>query len=141
VLPLAVIEGSIDEWIEAGDQADCLRNAPAVTVGVCRSGGLTAGAGPPPALSACDLRVLSGSASSAHGWNYTCTAEADLDAWLDRIATGVERAPSATLATARLLRLTEDGVPTDAIVLEAFAYSVLQAGPEHRAWLEGRAVR
>lgn len=140
-LPVAVIDGTMDGWIEAGRDADALRNAPAITIGLCRHEGLPAGAGPPTALQACDLRALVGSDSSAHGWNRASSDEAEIERWLDEIVGGVEHAPGATLVTARLLRLTEESAPSDGLVFEALAYSVLQAGPEFAAWLEARRRR
>jgi hypothetical protein len=138
---VTVIDGTMDGWVAAGPDAEMLRIAPVLTIGLCKNVNLPPGAGPPTALQACDLRVLVGSTSSAHGWNRASRDDAEIARWLEHILAGVERAPSATLATARLLRLTEDIAPLDGLVFEAFAYSVLQAGPEFAAWLKGRAKR
>ena len=50
----------------------------------------------------------------------------------------VERHPIAATALALLLRAVERRTVPAGLVAESSTYSLLQAGPEHRAWLAGR---
>jgi len=61
------------------------------------------------------------------------------DATLDALATGIGRAPIAAATLAQTLRANERLPIADALVVESLAYATLQAGPEHEAWLAGRA--
>ena len=49
--------------------------------------------------------------------------------------------PIASVVLVQLLRLGHAMPVVDALVAESLAYSTLQAGPEHRAWLAARAPR
>lgn len=49
--------------------------------------------------------------------------------------------PLAALALVHVLRAGEGLGVTESLVLESLAYSMLQAGPEHRAWLDARPGR
>jgi enoyl-CoA hydratase/carnithine racemase len=65
----------------------------------------------------------------------------DLPSTLDALGTACRASPLASIALAQLLRFNSRlGVP-DALVAESFVYSMLQAGPEHRAWLAARPPR
>lgn len=55
--------------------------------------------------------------------------------WLPRIDAAVAANPLAAVAATQLLRLTEALPTSGGLVAESFAYSMLQAGPEHRGWL------
>ncbi|HUA96426.1 MAG TPA: enoyl-CoA hydratase/isomerase family protein [Acidimicrobiales bacterium] len=60
--------------------------------------------------------------------------------WLPRIEAAVAANPLAALAAAQLLRLTETLPTSTGLLAESFAYSMLQAGPEHRDWLARHAA-
>jgi enoyl-CoA hydratase/carnithine racemase len=53
----------------------------------------------------------------------------------------VRRNPQAATTLAQVLRAGSKLGPGEALVVESLAYSTLQAGPEHGAWLAGRAPR
>ena len=55
----------------------------------------------------------------------------------DDVVAAVRAHPVAAVALALLLRATADLDVASALVAESATYSTLQAGPEHRAWLEG----
>jgi enoyl-CoA hydratase/carnithine racemase len=57
----------------------------------------------------------------------------------DDVAAACGRTPIAATTLAMLLRGTESLGVADALVAESAAYSALQAGPEHAAWLARRA--
>ncbi len=71
--------------------------------------------------------------------------DGDLDGELDvdSVAAAVLAHPQAAVVLAQLLRVSVDLPVPGALVAESLAYGVLQAGPEHRAWLatRGRRVR
>ncbi|HVW81608.1 MAG TPA: enoyl-CoA hydratase/isomerase family protein [Mycobacteriales bacterium] len=52
-----------------------------------------------------------------------------------------EQNPQASAVLSDVLRVTAGMPVEDALVVESLAYSTLQAGPEHRAWLAARAPR
>lgn len=60
---------------------------------------------------------------------------------LPLIEATMRRSPGATATLMRVLRVSGQLAVPEAIVVEAFAYSMLLAGPEHRAWLEARGWR
>ncbi|MHB1777607.1 MAG: enoyl-CoA hydratase/isomerase family protein [Acidimicrobiales bacterium] len=62
----------------------------------------------------------------------------DLAGALGRLESACERAPLAATTLAELLRLSSRLSVPAALVAESLAYGMLQAGPEHRRWLEGR---
>jgi len=62
----------------------------------------------------------------------------DLAAALGRLESACERAPLAATTLVELLRLSPRLTVPAALVAESLAYGMLQAGPEHRRWLEGR---
>lgn len=58
---------------------------------------------------------------------------------LEAIVTGIGRMPAASAVLVDLLRAI-DGVDADAaLTMESLTYATLQAGPEHRHWLDSRA--
>lgn len=56
-------------------------------------------------------------------------------------ADAVRRWPKAATALAMLLRGASGRTVTDGLVAESATYSLLQAGPEHRSWLDSRPRR
>ena len=105
------------------------RSLPCVTVGVAR--------GPVDLTSApaFDI-VVTEAASPPRPW-VGCP---DIDLALLRLATAVQQAPAAAIALTQLLR-SSAGLPVgDALVMESFAYSMLQSGPHHHQWLTGRGT-
>lgn len=70
-----------------------------------------------------------------------------VDAWaaddrdLQAIATTFAQAPVAATALAVHLRGSDRRTVADGLVAESALYSTLQAGPEHRSWLDGRPER
>lgn len=62
----------------------------------------------------------------------------DPAAALEDLRSGVERAPLAAVALAQLLRFGPELSLPDAVIAESFVYSMLQSGPEFKAWLRSR---
>lgn len=54
--------------------------------------------------------------------------------------TAVDKSAAASVLS-EVLRVSADLCVDDALVVESLAYSMLQAGPDHRAWLAARAPR
>lgn len=59
----------------------------------------------------------------------------------DPVVAGVTVAPAAAVVTAQTLRLTDGLTIAAGLTVESLAYATLQAGPEFRAWLDGRGRR
>lgn len=57
------------------------------------------------------------------------------------LVAAIERSPLAAAVLVQLLRATEHLPVADALYAESLAYATLQAGPEYRRWLSGRAAR
>ena len=57
------------------------------------------------------------------------------------VLAGVAAAPNAAVVTAQTLRLTDRLTIAAGLTVESLAYATLQAGPEFRAWLDGRGRR
>src|SRR5207248_1607510 len=57
------------------------------------------------------------------------------------VAAAVAANPLAATSLVLLLRATESLPVTDELVVESATYSLLQAGPEHHAWLARRRLR
>ena len=57
----------------------------------------------------------------------------------DRIVAAIETRSLASLALVQVLRMVEKLPVQQALTIESLAYAALQAGVEHRAWLESRA--
>lgn len=60
---------------------------------------------------------------------------------IERITKSILSNPGAASTLAALLRVTSQANPADGVAAEAFAYSALLAGPEHRKWLGARATQ
>ncbi|MGH9135580.1 MAG: enoyl-CoA hydratase/isomerase family protein [Acidimicrobiales bacterium] len=70
-----------------------------------------------------------------------CDVVVGADDSVAQIAAQVERSPLASVALAQVLRGSERRSLADALLVESAVYSTLQAGPEFRAWLDGRGPR
>lgn len=135
---VVAIEGSIEEWHTLAPFASLLCNAPVITLGICPAA--EAGADLPEALRSCDLHVLLGDA--ADGVPVRSRVVGTLDearAWVMSLEASVRSAGAPALTAAQTLRLTARLPVAEALVVESLAYSMLQAGPAHRKWLERRA--
>jgi hypothetical protein len=66
---------------------------------------------------------------------------AGTDVTLSELAACVRDRPMASTVFAQLLRLGPGLSTSDLLLVESFAYSTLQAGPEFRSWLESRSPR
>lgn len=97
-----------------------------VLVGVC--------AGPPPEelLDHLALTLV------PDGENPRTVAVPDLEAAVEALT---DDRPQAACVLVQLLRLTAALPVREALLAESFAYSTLQAGSEHRAWLASRTPR
>jgi hypothetical protein len=62
-----------------------------------------------------------------------------VDAELDALADAIRVHPQATLVAAQVLRTTSTVPIAQALTVESLAYSTLQGGEEHRAWLAARS--
>jgi enoyl-CoA hydratase/carnithine racemase len=71
------------------------------------------------------------------GW----VAVADVDAALESLAASAQGAPLAAVTLAQVIRAGSSLDVLEGLVLESFAYSTLQSGPEFASWLAGRAPR
>jgi enoyl-CoA hydratase/carnithine racemase len=69
-----------------------------------------------------------------YGW----VAVADLESELARIADTVDRNPQAAVLFAQTVRIGVALSEAQGLLVESFAYSVLQGGGEFRSWLEHR---
>jgi Enoyl-CoA hydratase/isomerase len=59
---------------------------------------------------------------------------------LARLESAIVDRPIAAVTLAVLLRGSDGRSPRDGLVMESATYSALQAGPEHRSWLDRRPV-
>jgi hypothetical protein len=139
------VDGDARDWAAADRCADDLARLAAITVGVCNPERAPAIAvkiadHPTGALLACDLSLRIGGPEVAGAWNHVAADEQGAEDWLQALAEAISVAPLAALATTRLLRLVARASTSDALAAEAITYSLLQAGPEHRAWLRERPV-
>ena len=123
--PLCVV--TLDDRHEIGPGPPTL---PCVVVGVAR--GPVAGL----ATSGVDI-LLTDHPEAGRPW-VGCD---DVDAVLGSLETSCRARPLAAVALAQLLRFSPRLTVTDALVAESFVYSMLQSGPEHRAWSDGRPAR
>lgn len=98
----------------------------------CLVVGVTGGAPPARPWTGADI-LLAGVPDPPRPWVGAATE------WLGRIEAAVAANPLAAVAAGQLLRLTEGLSTAAGLVAESFAYSALQAGPEHRGWLARRA--
>ena len=58
------------------------------------------------------------------------------DKSLSRIVTNISKAPIAAMTLVQLLRASETLDTRDALIVESFAYSTVQKGPEFQQWLQ-----
>ncbi len=65
----------------------------------------------------------------------------DVDVSVSAVVAAIRDHPLAATALVQVLRVGRTLAAADALVVESFAYSTLQAGPEHQAWLEDRQLR
>ena len=65
----------------------------------------------------------------------------ELEGATGSVEAAVRRNPQAATTLAQVLRVAAPLGPAAALVVESLAYSTLQAGPEHRVWLEGQPAR
>jgi enoyl-CoA hydratase/carnithine racemase len=119
-IPLLVVD--LDDDPDPGEPFPPL---PGLAVGIAR------GSPPDRPWSGADI-LLAGIPDPPPPWVGTASS------WLPRLKAAVAANPVAAAVAGQLLRLTE-GLSTSAgLVAESLAYSTLQAGPEHRGWLERR---
>ncbi|RIK89575.1 MAG: enoyl-CoA hydratase/isomerase family protein, partial [Proteobacteria bacterium] len=76
---------------------------------------------------------------AAHSWAARFDAVVADEAALAPLATAIRKAPLAAAALVQLLRGADTRSLEEGLVAESLAYSTLQGGPEHRAWLAYRA--
>ena len=110
-----------------GGSLDLLANLPVVLVGVSRTRATY-----PAATAAPDI-LLTEAADAPAPW--VCASE-DIHTDLEDIQTSVSANPLAATTLMQVLRSSEGSPAEAALVLESLAYATLQAGPEHRRWLD-----
>lgn len=97
-------------------------------------------------------RTPSGAAASLERFDVLLCEQTDASApWvpcregtgpaLDRLVAAIARSPRAAVVLVQLLRVGSTMSEADAVVVESFAYSLLQGGPDHRRWLDSRRGR
>jgi enoyl-CoA hydratase/carnithine racemase len=118
--PLLVVE--LDD---GPDVAELVNSLPCVVVAVDR--GAHPDDRPPPG----DIALT---ARPTPRWPWIGNAEG----WLPRVEDACAANPLAAVTMAQLLRFSPDLSVADGLVAESVAYSMLQAGPEHRGWLAHR---
>lgn len=106
---------------------------PCVTVGVSRRP-LAFDAPPPPF----DVLLSDVPEVAVPPWR-SCLE--GVDGALRELEEAVGRAPQAAAVLVGVLRLGRGRSLEDGLAVESLAYATLQAGAEHRAWLDGRAQR
>ncbi len=119
-----VLAIDLDAGEVPGELALAARSLPVITVGVSAA-----------VPDAPDVDVLlTGGTSPPAPW----VRVDDLDRSLGELAVAVDASPAAAVILVQLLRLSA-GLPIgDGLVAESAAYSLLQGGSVHRAWLGGR---
>jgi enoyl-CoA hydratase/carnithine racemase len=126
--PLVIVDLDLDRL---PDDPDCSltlpANLPAVLVGVSRTGTTS-----PFATTAPDILLTEAPAAPAP-W---VSAPTDIRGELEDIQAAVSANPLAATTLMQVLRSSEGSPVEAALVLESLAYATLQAGPEHRAWLD-----
>jgi hypothetical protein len=111
---------------DASSWGDLVDPLPAVVVGTCRKPFDS----PPP----CDL-LLTEEPDPPAPW---VSCPSGITESLDRIFELVSLQPLASVVLVQLLRMRSPLPVQDAIVAESLAYSTLQSGPGHKAWLATR---
>jgi hypothetical protein len=109
----------LDAPAAAIDAADLARARARLGELACPSVGLSRRGSASPLADVVDVRVES-------------------DAQLRELAAAVHGSPLASLALVQLLRLGASLGIHDGLIAESLVYSVLQSGPEFRAWLDSR---
>jgi enoyl-CoA hydratase/carnithine racemase len=123
--PLCVVQ--LDDGPDIGPLAAFL---PCVVAGVM--------AGPTGGIAVPDIDLLLTDDRSAGSPWVTC---GDIASAVDGLDASCRASPLAAIALAQLLRLSGRLDVADGLAAESFVYSMLQAGPEHRAWLAGHPRR
>jgi enoyl-CoA hydratase/carnithine racemase len=84
---------------------------------------------------------LAGTALAGEGAAGASGAGATIVAEAEALEALIRRHPQAATTLAQVLRVGSPLGPDAALVVESLAYSTLQSGPEHLAWLATRTVR
>ena len=126
--PLVAVDLDGASPAEADLVARSLAEVPAVVVGLARRP--QAFAMTPPRFDV----LLTDAADQSVGPPWRCCPEG-LDAGLVAVAKGVSRAPMAATVLVQVLRRGRGATLEAGLTIESLAYAMLQAGPEHRAWL------
>lgn len=113
---------------------------PSVVIGVSESGRSAHDLSPETAESLDIVLVPEGSGAGAAARPGVAVAVADVRQELERLRAVVDGSPLASVVLLQVLRSSAPSLAHD-LVLESLAYSLLQAGPEHRRWLEARSAR
>lgn len=131
--PVVVV--GLDGTETTASVASAVAVAPALVVGVL-------GAAPvePEVLAGFDL-VLADQGRIRGRVPRSVVAVEDLDEAVAAIVAPASRHGAATLGLVQLLRAGVHLPVATAVVAESWVYSMLQAGPDHRAWLSDRAPR
>lgn len=135
-----VLAVRLDDPGAVSDVAAAVGSVPAVVVGVLPGAGGVDLA--PDVLASFD--ALLGPTAPAAGRDpagVSVVRGSDVGELVARLAAGVEHSPAAAVTLVQLLRAGERLSLVDAVIAESWAYSMLQAGPDHRAWLAGRDRR
>lgn len=115
---------------------------PSVVIGVSRSGRSAGTASLGTRAQSLDIVLVSDGADEpgdpASPGTWVCVP--DVEHEVDRLREVVRGAPLASVVLLQVLRSATASLEHD-LILESLAYSVLQAGAEHRSWLEGRRGR
>ena len=138
--PLAgrpVLAVRLDASSAAADVAAMIPSLPAVFVGVLPDRDVV-DLDPRVAVAFDLLLARSGPQEMAASVAPAVQAGPDVDVLLGRVVEGVSRSPAAAVALAQLLRAGDRLTLVDAVIAESWVYSMLQSGPDHRAWLLGR---
>lgn len=134
--PLVAVR--IDGDPALGPLSTLLRRLPCVTLGV----GVPGPEGVPPAADLSpDVLGLDVFVTQAADPPAPWVGCPELATVLSALAATVAATPQAAIALVQLLRLSEQLVTADGLVAESSVYSTLQAGAEHRRWLDGRTAR
>jgi enoyl-CoA hydratase/carnithine racemase len=92
---------------------------------------------PPPAPHGPDVLISAGT-DPPRPW---IGADGDVEASTEALVAAIRQNPVAATTFVQVLRVGRTLGAAEALVVESLAYSTLQAGPEHRSWLEARPRR
>jgi hypothetical protein len=135
---LLIVDDSMSEWADV-ETADALVlcseliNLGCISLAVVRSDVPPKGA----VLDAFDLIATTGEDSDEE-WVFAGDSDA-LNGWIEDLMRTVDHLGLAAVVAARLLRHTATMSVEAGLLAEATAYSMLQAGPVHQAWLRTRS--